>query len=77
MQRVDDLCLDFCIALLDHQLKGDIFERVVLGYLAVIGIDVGNSTSYETLSYTLTLSGFIKIRQVLVLQKAVQQEAIG
>ena len=77
MQRVDDLCLDFCIALLDQQLKGDIFESVVLGYLAVISIDVGNSTFYETLSYTLILSSFIKLSQVLVLQKAVQQEAVG
>jgi hypothetical protein len=57
MQRIDDICLDFCTALLDRQLKGDIFESVLLDYMAVIGIDVGNSTFYEAMNYTSMLSG--------------------
>lgn len=28
---IDDLCLEFCIAALGHQLKADIFESVVCG----------------------------------------------
>ena len=75
--HVRGVCLDFCIALLDHQLKGDIFESAVLGYLAVIGIDVGNPTFYEAINYPSILSGFIKISQMLVLQKAVEEEESG
>ena len=46
----------------------------MLGYLAIIGIDVCNSTFYEAINYTSILSGFIKISQMLVLQKAVEEE---
>lgn len=77
LQRVDEVCLNFCIALLDHELKGDMLESVVLGYLAVLRIGSGNSTFYGPLTYTFVLSGFIKIGQMLVLQKAVQVEETG
>jgi hypothetical protein len=70
--RIDDACLDFCIALLDHHLRGDLFESTVLGFLAVLGIDKKNSTFFEAQNYTPILSGFIKIGQMLVLQKAVR-----
>jgi hypothetical protein len=69
--QLDDACLDFCIALLDHDLKGDLFESSVLGYLATMGIDTKNSRFYEAQTYTPMLSGFIKISQMLVLQKAI------
>ena len=58
---MDDLCLEFCIAILDYQLKGDIYESVVLSFLAVRGIDIRNSIFFEALNYTSKLSGFIKI----------------
>lgn len=70
-RQLDDACLDFCIALLDHDLKGDLFESSVLGYLATMGIDTKNSRFYEAQTYTPMLSGFIKISQMLVLQKAI------
>jgi len=53
--------LSFVTALLDHSLDGDIFESVVLGFLAVIGVDRKNVTFYEAVAYTSKLSGFIKI----------------
>jgi hypothetical protein len=62
---IDDLCLDFCIAVLDHQLKGDIYESVVLGFLAVLVIDTGSSSFFEPPNYTSRLSDFIKISQML------------
>lgn len=68
--ELDDICLDFCIALLDHDLKGDLFESAVLGYLAVMGIDNHSSRFHEAYSYTPLLSGFIKISQMLVLESA-------
>ena len=66
----DDVCLEFCIALLDHDLKGDLFEGAVLGYLAVMGIDNHSSRFHEAYSYISLLSGFIKISQILVLESA-------
>ena len=72
-QQLDSLCLAFCIALLDHQLKGDLFDSVVLNCLAVISIDRNNATFHEAASYTLKLSGFVKISQMLVLQQAVHE----
>jgi hypothetical protein len=42
-----------------------------LGYLATMGIDPKNSRFYEAQTYTPMLSGFIKISQMLVLQKAI------
>lgn len=76
-RRLDDLCLEFCIAVLDHQLKGDIYESVVLGFLAVLGIDTGNSCFFEAPNYTSRLSGFIKISQMLVLEAAVRAMESG
>jgi hypothetical protein len=61
VRRMDDICLDFCIAVLDHQLKGDIYKSVVLGFLAVLSIDTGDSSFFEAPNYTSKLSGFIKI----------------
>lgn len=75
--QFDDLCLDFCISLLDHELKGDIYESVVLGLLAVLGIDAACSTFLEAPNYTSKLSGFIKIGQMLVLGKAVREVECG
>jgi hypothetical protein len=77
VRRMDDICLDFCIAVLDHQLKGDIYESVVLGFLAVLGIDTGNSSFFEAPNYTSKLSGFIKISQMLVLEAAVRAVESG
>ena len=65
VRRMDNICLDFCIALLDYQLKGDIYKSVVLGFLAVLGIDIGNSSFFEAPAYTSKLSGFIRLARCL------------
>lgn len=36
---LDKACLLLCVSLLDHILRGDHFESVVLSFLAVLGID--------------------------------------
>jgi hypothetical protein len=69
---LDNICLHFCIALLNHDLKGDLFESAILRYLAVIGIDIKSSRFHKAHSYTPLLSGFIKISQMLVLEKALR-----
>ncbi|KAK5145661.1 hypothetical protein LTR32_002634 [Rachicladosporium monterosium] len=59
--HIDDACLDLCIALLQHDLRGD-----------RIGIDECNGTFQEAQNYTPLPSGFIKISQMLVLLKALR-----
>ena len=36
---LDRLCLAFCISFHDHDVRGDFFESVGFGFLAVHGID--------------------------------------
>jgi hypothetical protein len=68
---IDKRCLDLCISSIDHDLKGDLFESVVIGFLAVLGIDTRKGILKEAYHYTPSLSGSIKIAQMLVIQKAV------
>jgi hypothetical protein len=70
-EQLDRICLDFCLSLLEHPIRGNIFESPLVGFLAVLGIDENNNTLYEALNYTPKLSAFIKIAQLLVLQKSV------
>jgi hypothetical protein len=73
-QLCDDLdmdCLELCISLLDHDLKGDLFESAVVGFLAAIAVDPIKGILKEAYHFTPTLSSFIKIAQMLVIQKAV------
>jgi hypothetical protein len=57
--------------LLDYDLKGDLFESAVVGFLAAITIDPIKGILKEAYHFTPILSGFIKIVQMLVIQKAV------
>ncbi|KAK3619415.1 hypothetical protein LTR56_024041 [Elasticomyces elasticus] len=74
---LDDHCLDLCIALLDHDLRGDLFESVVVGFLAAVGFNAEKGILKEAYHYTSILSGFIKIAQMLVVQKAVNAAHAG
>jgi hypothetical protein len=42
LQDLDASCLQLCIALLDHTLYGDIYDSIVLSFLAVLGIRVSS-----------------------------------
>jgi hypothetical protein len=59
-----------CIALLDHQLHGNIYDSIIVGFLAVLGIKAKGSY-HEALAYTTHLSAFVKMAQLLVVQRAV------
>jgi hypothetical protein len=64
-------CLELCVSLLDHNLKSNLFKSAVVGFLAVIAIDPIKGILKEAYHFTPTLSGFIKIAQMLVIQKAI------
>lgn len=68
---MDRACLLFCISLLDHTLKGDLFESTLIGFLAVLGINSKKQILMDACAYTPFLSGLIKIGQMLVIQRAV------
>jgi hypothetical protein len=68
---LDRACLLFCVSLIDHPLKGDLFESVVVGFLAVAGIDAEKRIFKLPADFTPLLSGLIKIGQMLVMQRAV------
>jgi len=58
---LDRACLLFCVSLVDHTLRGDLFESVVVGFLAVSGIDVKKRIFKSPVDFTPLLSGLIKI----------------
>ena len=70
--QLDKAYLAFSIVLLDHSLKGDLFESVLVGFLAALGIDAANQTFHELYGYTGYLSGLVKIAQMLVVEQAVR-----
>jgi hypothetical protein len=70
-QTLDRRLLELCIALLDHSLQGNIYDSVVIAFLAVLGINPQNNRYHDAAHYTTKLSAFIKIAQLLVLQQAV------
>ena len=71
-QLHQDLCLELCISLLDHCLKGNVYDSLVVGFLAILGIDVKTSGFRDPVSYTPDLSAFVKLAQILVLQKGIR-----
>jgi hypothetical protein len=77
LDRLDDLCLRFCISLLDHVLRGDLFESVVVRFFAAKGINEDKKILKEAYDFTPTLSAFIKVAQMLVIQRSVQAAEDG
>jgi hypothetical protein len=69
-QEVDRACLLLCITLLDHPLHGNIYDSVIVGFLAVLGINPKGGY-HEATTYTPSLSAFVKLSQLLVVQRAV------
>lgn len=62
--------VDFCITLLDHKLRGDIFESAIVAFLAVLGIKSTADSFREPDNFTGKLSALIKLAQFLVVRRA-------
>jgi len=66
-QQLDHACLLLCIALLDHPLYSNIYDSIVIGFFAVLGIKENRGTAaiaksfYEATAYTPYLSAFVKM----------------
>lgn len=75
--ELDLACLRFCITLLDHCLMGPIYDSVVVGFLAVQGINVQKNCFYNATCYTTHLSALVKMAQLLVLRQAIAAKEAG
>jgi hypothetical protein len=73
----DQSYLEPCISLLGHILRGGHLESVVLSFPAVLGIDEKPGGAFRSpLNYSPDLSKFIKIAQMLVIQRAVSAPSV-
>jgi len=59
------------LSLLEHNLRGDLFESTGVGSLAVLSIDANKGILKEAYYYMPSLSSFIKIAQMFNIEKAV------
>lgn len=75
--RLDRACLQFCISLLDHTLKGDLFESTAVGFLAALAVDPEKKVLRDACNFTTHLSAFVKISQMLVIQMSVMMAEDG
>jgi hypothetical protein len=64
---LDMYYLELYVSLLDYDLKGNLFESAIIRSLAAITIDPIKGILKEAYHFTPTLSGFIKIVQMLVI----------
>jgi hypothetical protein len=69
LKKIDQLCLDLYIVLLNHELGDDEYESVIISRLAVIGFrDDGGWLNIE--DYTTKYSGIIKVIRMLVVYRS-------
>jgi hypothetical protein len=69
--HVNRVYLSLYITLLDYTLKSDLFESAIVGFLAMLKVNCEKETLIKAYSYTLFLSAFVKVGQMLVVQSAV------
>lgn len=71
-ETLDGVWFELCISLLDRDLKADLFDSVIVGFLAVLGIDPSKRIFKEACHLTSSSpSGFFKIVTILIIRKAV------
>jgi len=76
LQKIDQLCLELCMTLLNHELGDDEYESVIISGLAVLGFrDDGGWLNAE--DYTTKYSGFIKVARMLVVYRSYLEREAG
>jgi hypothetical protein len=58
---VNRVYLSLYIILLDHTLKGDLFESAIVEFLAILEVNYKKETLIKAYLYTLFLSAFVKV----------------
>src|SRR2546429_1066644 len=75
--KLDRDCLLFCISLLDHELRGSKYDSAAISFLAVLGIDSNAENFKSANNFTPSLSAFVKVAQMLVVQRSVMAAENG
>jgi hypothetical protein len=75
--QLDQATLDLSITLLEHPLKEDLFKSTLVGFLAVLRVGAARQTFQDPYSYTSSLSGLVKMAQMLVALRAVREADAG
>jgi hypothetical protein len=78
IKRLDNKSLLFLVSLLDHKLYGDIYDSIVVGFLAAMAIRLPATNPsagvaqklYSTADFIPKLSALIKMSQLLVGKRA-------
>ncbi|RKK64105.1 hypothetical protein BFJ69_g16792 [Fusarium oxysporum] len=68
-EKMERLCLDMLIGMLDHQFKQSHYDSIVLSALAIMGINEDGGW-IEPTDYTPKYSGVIKVARMLVLYQS-------
>ncbi len=72
LREIDELCLEFWCALLDHRLEANHYDSGLLSALAAIGVDREEKTWQTPENYTPKLSAVVKLARMMVVLKALQ-----
>jgi hypothetical protein len=56
--RLDRACIHFCVSILDHTLKGDLFESTAVGFLAALAVDPEKKNPSRRVFLHILLIGF-------------------
>jgi hypothetical protein len=75
--KLQQACLQLCIALLDHKLHGKVTDSIVVGFLAVNRINHKRTRFQEAITATSALSRLVKLAQLLVIQHALCEHKAG
>ena len=74
LDRLDRLCLDFAISLLDHPLRHSHYESVLLSALAVLGFRFEDEGWKTAKIYTPVYAAVVKVARMLVLQQSYAEQ---
>ena len=69
-RALEAACLEFWIAMFDHELTTSEFESGIISGLAVLGLNTERGGWKEAINYTPILSAIVTVVRALVIQKA-------
>jgi hypothetical protein len=75
--ELQQACLQLCIALFDHKLHEKVTDSIVVGFLAVNGLNHEKTGIQEAVTATSALSRLVKLAQLLVRQHTLCEHEAG
>jgi hypothetical protein len=69
-QKLEEACLDFWIAMLDHELKAGEHENAIISCIAVLGLETQDGGWMDAMNFTPILLAIVTIARGLVVYAA-------